>query len=156
MQYKLYREQCTFCNHTIDLEQIGNSGSFWCSVFPSSIDTSRAQQLTQQAICTVVFVTAGSASAHACAVWGGRGSIPSGCRNYSPKKLAGFHGAERYMASLKIEQHEQGLRPGGKKVSGHCGNSTVEGCPKKLEKEPTKPAAGTAGTEKFSRYHITT
>ena len=93
----------------------------------------------------MVFVTAGSASAHACAVWEGVRS-PVDAENNRQKKLAGFHGAERYIAALKIEQHEQGLRPGGKKVSGHCGNSTVEGCPKKLEKEPTMPAAGTAGT----------
>ena len=81
---------------------------------------------------------------------------PVDAENNRRKKLAGFHGAERYIAALKIEQHEQGLRPGGKKVSGHCGNSKVEGCPKKLEKEPTMPAADTAGTGKFSRHRITT
>ena len=96
----------------------------------------------------MVFVTAGRALVQLVLmhVRSGEGlRCPVGAETNRRKKLAGFHGAERYIASLKIEQHEQGVRPGGKKSAGTAGTRQSKG-PNKLEKEPTMPAAGTAGT----------
>ena len=70
-----------------------------------------------------------------------------GAENIRRKKLAGFHRAVRHIASPKKEQHEQGLRPGGKKFRGHGGKWKVEGPAETQEKSPRMPAAGTAGTE---------
>ena len=76
----------------------------------------------------------------------GTGSILGGCSKL-PKKLAGFHGGVQHIGALRKEQHEQGLRPGGKKFRGHGGKWKVEGPAETQEKSPRMPAAGTAGTE---------